>query len=126
MGCNWKHFVRIKNNYKARSQQMTSQENSWTLGICGSSPVQFQLMVESQSAVSTISRVKTYNLICGVTGGKQIQMRIFYRQFSQESSFYTLPANKLFIRIDCCIAVLLNSWIVSKLWCNKLLSLFVL
>ena len=42
---------------------MTSQDESWTLGICGSSPVQFRLMVESQSDVSTISRVKTYNLI---------------------------------------------------------------
>ena len=62
-GCNWKHFVIKMKNYKVRSQQMTSQENSWTLAICGSSPVQFQLMVESRSAVSTISRVKSYNLI---------------------------------------------------------------
>ena len=68
LGCNWKHFVRIKINYKARSQQMTSQENSWTLGICGSSPVQIQLMVESQESLQ--SHVSTPIICHGVTGGK--------------------------------------------------------
>ena len=116
---NWKHFVRLNNeNYKARSQQMTSQKKSWTLGICGSSPVQFQLIVDIlQSLQSHVSKP----IICsGVTGSKKIQLWFFYRQFTKESSFYTLTANKLFIRI-----VLLNSWIVPKIWCNKLLSLFV-
>ena len=117
-GCNWKHFVRIKNNYKARSQQMTSQENSWTLGICGSSPVQIQLMVESQEFLQ--SHVSKPVICHWVTGGKIIKV-ILLPPVPQESSFYTLRANTIFILI-----LLLNSWIISKLWCKKLFSLFVL
>lgn len=71
------------------------------------------------SGVSTISRVNTYNL--SRSNWWQNIKVILLPPVPQESSFYTLRANQLFILI-----LLLNSWIISKLWCNKLLSLFVL